>query len=73
MAVLRTLDACSSLARELGSVEALDEIERWVRTGGNDARWQRETMQQSRSLSELVLQSADRWRGRAPAPHGPAD
>jgi carboxylate-amine ligase len=73
LAVLRTLDACRPHARELGSVEALDEIERWVRTGGNDARWQRETMQQSRSLSELVLQSADRWRGRAPMPHGPAD
>ena len=73
LAVLRTLDACRPHARELGSVDALDEIERWARTGGNDARWQRETMQQSRSLSELVLQSADRWRGRAPAPHGPAD
>jgi len=63
IAVLRTLEACRPHARELGSIDALDEIERWVRTGGNDARWQRETMQQSHSLSELVLQSADRWRG----------
>jgi glutamate---cysteine ligase / carboxylate-amine ligase len=73
IAVLRTLDACRPHARDLGSIDAFDEIERWVRADGNDARWQRETMQQSRSLSELVLQSADRWRGRVPVPHGTAD
>jgi carboxylate-amine ligase len=63
LAVLRTVDACRPHARELGASEALDEIERWVRTEGNDARWQRETMQRRRSLAELVLDSADRWRG----------
>jgi glutamate---cysteine ligase / carboxylate-amine ligase len=63
LTVLRTVDACRPHARELGASEALDEIERWVRTEGNDARWQRETMQRRRSLAELVLDSADRWRG----------
>jgi len=47
-------------------VPALDEIERWIRTEGNEARWQRETMQSRRSLAELVLESAERWRGRVP-------
>jgi carboxylate-amine ligase len=69
-AVLKSLDDCRPYARALGSGEALDEIERWVRAEGNDARWQRETMQRSRSLTELVLQSADRWRGRVPETHG---
>jgi hypothetical protein len=42
----------------------MDEIERWVRTGGNDARWQRETYQRRHSMAELLLESADRWRGK---------
>ncbi len=67
MAVLRTLEACRPYARELGSVDALDEIERWIRAEGNDARWQRQTMQESHSLAQLVLESADRWRGHVPA------
>jgi glutamate---cysteine ligase / carboxylate-amine ligase len=61
--VLATLDASRSFARELGSIDAMDEIERWVRTEGNDARWQRETFQQRHSMAELILKSADRWRG----------
>jgi glutamate---cysteine ligase / carboxylate-amine ligase len=65
IAVLKTLEACRPHARELEASAALDEIERWIRTDGNDARWQRETMQSRRSLAELVLESADRWRGRA--------
>ncbi len=69
LAVLKTLEACRPYARELGSIDALDELERWVRTEGNEARWQRETMQSRHSLAELVLQSADRWRGRAAVPH----
>jgi carboxylate-amine ligase len=66
LAVLRTLEACRPYARDLDAVPALDEIERWIRTEGNDARWQRETMQSRRSLAELVLESAERWRGRLP-------
>jgi carboxylate-amine ligase len=69
LAVLKSLEECRPYARALGSSEALDEIERWVRTDGNDARWQRETMQRSRSLTDLVLQSADLWRGRVPEVH----
>ncbi len=61
--VLATLDACRPFARELESADAIDEIERWVRTDGNDARWQRETFQRRHSMAELLLQSADRWRG----------
>ena len=64
-AVLRTLDACRPYARELGASDALDEIERWVRASGNDARWQRETMQRHHSLAQLVLESGERWRGGA--------
>lgn len=63
--VLATLNACRPFATELGSVDALDEIERWVRTRGNDARWQRETFQRQHSLAELVLQSGERFRGPA--------
>ena len=40
---------------------------RWIRAEGNDARWQRETMQGSQSLPQLVLESAERWRGHVPA------
>ena len=65
MAVLKTLEVCRPYAEKLGAAEALDEIERWVRTEGNDARWQREMMQSRRSLAELVLESAERWRGRS--------
>ncbi len=61
--VLATLDACRPFARELESGDALDELERWVRTNGNDARWQRETFQRRHSMAELLLESADRWRG----------
>ncbi|MGH6610328.1 MAG: YbdK family carboxylate-amine ligase [Burkholderiaceae bacterium] len=61
--VLATLDACRPFARELESIDAMDEIERWVRTEGNDARWQRQTFQERHSMSELILKSADRWRG----------
>jgi glutamate---cysteine ligase / carboxylate-amine ligase len=63
MAVLKTVDECRPYARELGALEALDQIERWVRAEGNDARWQREMKQGRRSLAELVLESAERWRG----------
>jgi carboxylate-amine ligase len=72
MAVQKTLEACRPYARELGSLDALDELERWVRTEGNEARWQRETMQRRHSLAELVLKSAERWRGRSAVPHGVA-
>jgi gamma-glutamyl:cysteine ligase YbdK (ATP-grasp superfamily) len=65
LAVLRTIEACRPHARELGASDALDEIERWVRTSGNDARWQRETMQRHHSLAQLVLESGERWRGTA--------
>jgi carboxylate-amine ligase len=67
LAVLKTVEACRPYARELGASEALDEIERWVRTSGNDARWQRETMQRHHSLAQLVLESGERWRGTAAA------
>ncbi|HQR22119.1 MAG TPA: YbdK family carboxylate-amine ligase [Burkholderiaceae bacterium] len=65
IAVLKTLEACRPYARDLQSLPALDAIERWVRTEGNDARWQRETLQSRRSLADLVLESAARWRGPA--------
>ena len=56
---------CRPFARELESTYAMDEIERWVRTSGNDARWQRETFQRRHSMAELLLESADLWRGKA--------
>lgn len=62
--VLTTLERCRPFARELESSQAMDEIERWVRTEGNDARWQRETFQRRHSMAELLLESADRWRGK---------
>jgi carboxylate-amine ligase len=70
--VLATLDQVRPLARELGSVDAMDEIERWVRSEGNDARWQRETYQANHSMAELVLRSAERFRGTRAAALGPA-
>lgn len=67
--VLRTLELVRPYARELKSLDAMDEIERWVRTEGNDARWQRQTFQRHHSMAELVLLSAERWRGsRIPQP-----
>jgi carboxylate-amine ligase len=61
--VLATLEQVRPHARELASLDAMDEIERWVRTEGNDARWQRETYQRRHSMAELVLRSAERFRG----------
>ena len=61
--VLATLDQVRPFARELGSLAAMDEIERWVRAEGNDARWQRETYQSHHSMAELVLRSAEQFRG----------
>ena len=61
--VLATLEQVRPLARELGSFAAMDEIERWVRSEGNEARWQRETYQSHHSMAELVLRSAERFRG----------
>ncbi|HEX5639562.1 MAG TPA: YbdK family carboxylate-amine ligase [Burkholderiaceae bacterium] len=61
--VLATLEQVRSHARELGSLDAMDDIERWVRSDGNDARWQRETYQSRHSMAQLVLQSAERFRG----------
>jgi carboxylate-amine ligase len=70
--VLATLELVRPHARELGSLDAIDEVERWVRTDAKDARWQRQTFQRHHSMAELVLQSAERWRGtRAPAPEMP--
>jgi carboxylate-amine ligase len=71
--VLRTLDLCRPFASELGSTAAMDEIERWVRTEGNDARWQRQTFQRRHSLAELVLKSADRWRASGALTSEPAE
>jgi carboxylate-amine ligase len=61
--VLATLDQVRPFARELGAVDAMDEIERLVRSDGNHARWQRETYQSHHSMAELVLRSAERFRG----------
>jgi carboxylate-amine ligase len=61
--VLATLDRVHPHAHELGSLDAMDEIERWVRSAGNDARWQRETYQRHHSMAELVLRSAEQFRG----------
>jgi carboxylate-amine ligase len=70
--VLATLEQVRPHARELGSIDAMDEIEQWVRTQGNDARWQRETYQRHHSMAELVLRSAERFRGaRAAVPYPP--
>jgi carboxylate-amine ligase len=69
-AVLSTLEQVRPLARELGSLDAMEEIERWVRSDGNDARWQREVYQSHHSMAELVLRSAERFRG-APAAVAP--
>jgi glutamate---cysteine ligase / carboxylate-amine ligase len=67
--VLATLEQVRPHARELGSLDAMDEIERWVCSDGNDARWQRETYQSHHSMAQLVLQSAARFRGgRAAVP-----
>jgi carboxylate-amine ligase len=69
--VLATLDSVRPLARELGSLAAMEEIERWVRAEGNDARWQRETYQGHHSMAELVLRSAERFRGARGLIHAP--
>ena len=62
-AVSATLNEVRPFARELQALDALDEIERWIRTEGNDARWQRQTYQRHHAMAEMVLQSAERWRG----------
>jgi hypothetical protein len=49
----------------------MDEIERWVRSDGNDARWQREIYQGHHSMAELVLCSAERFRGAPGTIHAP--
>ncbi|GIL06331.1 MAG: YbdK family carboxylate-amine ligase [Burkholderiaceae bacterium] len=63
--VLDTVERCRPYAERLKSSEALDAIEALVRAHGNQARWQRETYQQSRSLAEVVLRSASLWSRRS--------
>lgn len=61
--VLETIEACRPYAARLQSLDALAQIERLVRMQGNHARWQREVYERTRSLGEVVLQSASRWSG----------
>ena len=46
-------------ARDLGSVDALEEIESLVRVGGNDARWQRRIYGEAGALADVVLEGAE--------------
>jgi glutamate---cysteine ligase / carboxylate-amine ligase len=61
--VLDTIDMCRPYSARLQSLDALSAIERLVRMHGNHARWQREIYERTRSLGEVVLQSAGRWGG----------
>ena len=66
--VLATIAKVRPYAEKLGSTAALEAVESIVRVSGNHARRLRETYQRSRSLAEVVLDSALIWAGRdAPA------
>ena len=62
--VLATIAKVRPYAEKLASTMALDAIEAIVRVSGNHARRQRETYVRSRSLAEVVLDSAMCWAGR---------
>jgi carboxylate-amine ligase len=56
-------------ARELGSLDAIDEVESMVRVTGNDARWQRRVYAEHGELADVVLESAEMWAARSTALH----
>jgi len=62
--VLATVAKVRHYAEKLKSGLALEAIESIVRVYGNQARRQRETYQRSRSLTEVILDSAKCWAGR---------
>jgi len=62
--VLATLAKVRPYAEKLNGTLALDAIESIVRVHGNHARRQRQTYERSRSLAEVVLDSANCWAGR---------
>ncbi len=62
--ILATLAKVRPYAEKLGSLAALEAVESIVRVSGNHARRQRETFERSRSLAEVVLDSALIWAGR---------
>jgi carboxylate-amine ligase len=56
-------------ARELGSLDVIDEVEAMVRVTGNDARWQRRVYAEHGELADVVLEGAEMWAARATALH----
>ncbi|HYS13806.1 MAG TPA: glutamate--cysteine ligase, partial [Burkholderiaceae bacterium] len=62
--VLATVAKVRPYAEKLKSGLALEAIESIVRVYGNQARRQRETYERSRSLTEVILDSAMCWAGR---------
>jgi carboxylate-amine ligase len=63
--VLATVARVRPYAERLNGALALDAIESIVRVYGNHARRQRETFQRTRSLADVVLDSAKCWAGSA--------
>jgi carboxylate-amine ligase len=63
--VLATIAKVRPYAEKLKGGLALEAVESIVRVYGNQARRQRETYQRSRSLTEVILDSAACWAGKA--------
>ena len=59
-----TIERIRPFARELGSLDAIEEIESIVRVSGNDARWQRRVFGEHGALAEVVLEGAELWAAR---------
>ena len=59
-----TIERIRPFARELNSLDAIEEIESIVRVSGNDARWQRRVFDEHGALAEVVLEGAEMWAAR---------
>ena len=69
--VLATLQRLSGLASRMGTLTPISALMSAVKSGDNDAKWLRERFQESKSLTDVVREQAERWRDdppRGPSP-----
>ena len=64
--ILETLERIRRIGEEMGTLEALHAIGNQADGEENDAQWLRERFQETRDLSDVVRQQADRWRDDPP-------
>jgi carboxylate-amine ligase len=62
--LLTTLLRLRPTAEELGTADALQELEKLTRASANGSRWLRERLDRSRSLNDVVRLQSELWSGK---------